>query len=196
MVFTFLPLTTTGARGVPWACARSSRPQLQKTIPLAAAAVLPLRSFVGYWSYDRSWRVALPGQAGLVSGSIATLLRRTARRHARWRISPARGIEARRDAAVAAAQTVAPAIADEAARRVVEIVEAPRGTCGRCSRRHRRRGRSRHAPDAAGLPRPDGEGVEGRLRSSAVGQVDRNRRSGGTRAPRLSRVPSGGDRNM
>src|SRR6266545_6999954 len=45
MVLTFLPLTATGrVRDVPCACARSSRPQLQKTIPIAAAAP-PLRKF-------------------------------------------------------------------------------------------------------------------------------------------------------
>src|SRR5215208_2962394 len=45
MVLTFLPLTATGrVRDEPCACARSSRPQLQKTIPVAAA-VPPLRKF-------------------------------------------------------------------------------------------------------------------------------------------------------
>ena len=45
MVLTFLPLTATGrVRDVPCACALSSRPQLQKTIPVAAA-VPPLRKF-------------------------------------------------------------------------------------------------------------------------------------------------------
>ena len=45
MVLTFLPLTATGrVRDEPCACALSSRPQLQKTIPVAAA-VPPLRKF-------------------------------------------------------------------------------------------------------------------------------------------------------
>src|SRR5258708_3917007 len=102
MVFTFLPLTATGkACGATCACARSSRPQLQNTIPVAAA-VPPFRKL-------RRVVIRRPSQdlAAFFDGARPSLARRQSRRHA----------------AESAAQPAVPAVADVTVGRIVEIVE-------------------------------------------------------------------------
>src|SRR5216683_2196010 len=178
MVLTFLPLTAMGRVRMPaCACARSTRPQLQKTIPVAAA-VPPLRKF-------RRVVIAasLPGLDRCFFRRIASLarpgrLRNGCNRVVTAALRSARGGKSRRDAALAAAEAPVPAIADIAAGRVIEIIEAlqehPAGV-------------HEHATVAHDLDplRPqrvaafaDTEGVGGGLRVAPVGQVDGDLRAG------------------
>src|SRR5580704_5583645 len=112
MVLTFLPLTATGrVRAAPCACARSSRPQLQKTIPVAAAVPL-LRKFRRVVI-----RASLPGLDRRFFRRAASLARRDRLRNACHRVvtaaaHSARGGKSRRHAALAAAEAPVPAIAD------------------------------------------------------------------------------------